>query len=516
VYSVKTKEEFESDVRAIDETLKNIRLTGININRSERSIRYEFICDKTVDQDLKLKILKEAEKITSPIFSLVEISVRKIKNDDELVNNEIYKYLQKHHMSVSVFLKPTDIRSEVFGDVVKYTVRLSPSACEQVRANGILGALNTYLSGKFCADFIGATEEKEPEETVDILSNDVFESELERVNHRTIKVKSVEVIDDFSMGDLALYIEDFNEGDAVICGKITDITEKLTRPKSETEGGKPYFIINLDDTTGRTSGVYFSKKKTLDRIRRLKAGDSIIARASVGEYNGRRSTTFERINACEFPEDFVKKEKFKKSAPKEYKTVFPSPSNVIKVSSVFDEKAELPAELLNKEYVVFDIETTGLNDQKDEITEIGAVRIKNGKITEQFTSLIKINGHVPLEIVGITGISDDMLINSPRISAVIPDFLKFIEGATLVGHNVGFDIKFVKRFAAAEDYYISNPIMDTMELSRQYLPQLKRNDLHTVADYFSVVFHHHRALSDAYATAEVFIELMKIKAKKGS
>jgi DNA polymerase-3 subunit alpha (Gram-positive type) len=106
-----------------------------------------------------------------------------------------------------------------------------------------------------------------------------------------------------------------------------------------------------------------------------------------------------------------------------------------------------------------------------------------------------------------------MVKDSPKIGAIIPDFMKFIDGAILVAHNAEFDLKFIKRFAGGEEYEIKNKVLDTMEIARSCLPQLRHHDLHTIADHFGIVFHHHRALSDAYATAEAFIELMKIKAK---
>jgi DNA polymerase-3 subunit alpha (Gram-positive type) len=92
--------------------------------------------------------------------------------------------------------------------------------------------------------------------------------------------------------------------------------------------------------------------------------------------------------------------------------------------------------------------------------------------------------------------------------------MKFIEGTILVAHNAEFDMKFIKRFAGANEYEINNKYIDSVDMVRSLLPQLKRADLGTVADHFGIIFHHHRALSDAYATAEAFIELMKIKAKK--
>jgi DNA polymerase-3 subunit alpha (Gram-positive type) len=107
-----------------------------------------------------------------------------------------------------------------------------------------------------------------------------------------------------------------------------------------------------------------------------------------------------------------------------------------------------------------------------------------------------------------------MVKDAPKISSVIPDFIKFIDGAVLVAHNAEFDCKFIKRFATAEEYEINNQVIDTMEMTRKFLPQLKRADLATLAEHFGIIFHHHRALSDAYATAEAFIELMKIKSKR--
>ncbi len=505
MYTVKSNAEFIADLRIIDERLKNIRVNSIEISRAERKIRYNFICDQTVDEELQKKILEEVERITLPAFKFVEITVKKIVSNDELINIEIYKYLSENFPSISIFLKPNDVISTVFGGVVKYVLRLTKDGAEYVRKNGTLTKLNEYLSKRFCSDFAGSTEIKEVEETVSLLSEEVYESELQKIEHRTIKVKSVFVIDDVTMGDTALYIEDAVSGSVTVCGKITDIVER------QTKTGKPFFVIHLDDTTGRTSGVYFSKKNTYPKIKELAVGDEIIVKGSIGEYNGRKSFTFDKINRCEFPTDFVKKDRFKRTAPREYKTVFPTPSTTIKVSSVFDEVATLPKELTDNTFVVFDLETTGIDLMSNGITEIGAVKIVNGKMTEQFTTLVKPDYPITEENIAITGITPEMVKDSPKIGTVIPDFMKFIDGAILVAHNAEFDTKFIKRFAGGEEFEVKNKVMDTLEMARALLPQLKRHDLHTIADHFGIIFHHHRAMSDAYATAEAFIELMKIE-----
>ncbi len=507
MFTVKKGTEFINDVRALDESLKNIRISSIQVNKADLSVEYNFICDETVSAELKEKILREAEKITSKTFRGVTVTIKKIVSNDQLVNNEIYNYLSKSYPSISIFLKDTDVRSTVFGNLVKYVVRLTQDGAEYVSKNGVLNKMNEFLKTRFCSDFAGTVEIKQAEENVSLLSEQVYLDHLEKIEHRTIKVEDVVAIDDIRMGNIATYIEDVTSGDVIVCGTITDVAERMTKT------GKPFFVFHIDDTTGKTSGVYFTKKATYPKIKNLKVGDCIIARGNLGEYNGRKSFTFEKINYCVFPKDFVKKDKYKKTAPAEYKTVFPEKAETIKIASVFDSDL-LPEVLTQKEYVVFDLETTGLDVMNNGITEIGAVKIKNGRVSEQFTTLVKPDYPITEEITKITGITEEMVAKSPRITAVIGDFMKFIQNTTLVAHNADFDMKFIKRFAGAEDYEVKNPVLDTLELARAQLPFLRRHDLHTLADHFGIVFRHHRALSDSLATAEIFIELMKEKSKK--
>lgn len=506
MYSLRDSVEFIEEVRGVDESLKNARLNSIEIDREAQKITYNFICDRMVSEEVRDRLLKVVSQMTLPAFTEVSVVVKKIVSNDELINNAIYKYLKDNFTSISIFLKPTDVISTCVGNTVKYVLRLTKDGVEYVNVNGTIRKLNEYLSKNFCADFAGSTEEKEVEETISLISEEVYATELKKIEHRSIKVEDVVVIDDDTIGDIATYIEDATSGEITLCGTITDIAER------ETKNGKPFFIIKIDDTTGKIGGVYFSKKGTLSRIKDLKVGDAIIARGSIGDYKGMQSLTYDKINRCTFPKDFVKKERYKNKAPAHYKLVFPEPASTIKMNSVFDD-LEIPEELLNDTYVVFDIETTGLDLMNNGITEIGAVKIVKGKIVEQFQTLIKPDYAISEDNIAITGITPEMVKDSPKIGSVIPDFMKFIEGSIIVAHNAEFDCKFIKRFAGAEEYEVNNKVLDTMEMTRKYLPFLKRADLATLAEHFGIIFHHHRALSDAYATAEAFIELMKIKAK---
>lgn len=507
MYSVKNSAEFMSALTGLDERLKNLKLASVEVDKDKLSVTYNFICDKAVDGDLKEKIMGAVETNTSRAFSSVSVNITKIVSNGELVNRAAYNFLKENYPSISIFLEQDDISSVTDGDIVRYKLRLTKDGAEYVAKNGAMKKLNDYLSKHFCSEFAGATEIKAEELAVNLLSEDVFEGELQKIEYRTVKVKEVTVIDDETIGFNAVYIEDLTDGPSTVCGRITDIAER------ETKTGKPFFIIHIDDTTGSLSGVYFSRKNTYEKIKALQAGSAIIARGTFGDYNGRKSYTFDKINACVFPDGFEKKDKHKKTPPRNYKKIFPEPASTIKVNSVFDDAVALPEELTSKIFVVFDLETTGLDFANNGITEIGAVKIVGGKIKEQWTTLVKPDYPITREITDITGITPEMVENSPKIEEVLPDFMKFIEYSVIVAHNAPFDTGFVRRFAGENDYEFKNAVVDTVELARKTLPALKHYDLKTVADRFGIVFRHHRALSDAYATAEAFIEMMKIKYK---
>lgn len=508
MFAVKSSAEFIDGVKALDEKLVNAKLKSIEIDKNNSGIKYSFICDQAIDESLKQKILEYIERSTLKAFENISVKIIKIASNSELIGGEIFRFLNDNYPSISIFLKPTDIACKQMGNVCKYTLSLSEDGAKYVAKNGALKKLNEYLSNNFCSEFVGETAVKEQEDTISLIDEEVYEKTLEKIEYRTIKVNDVCVIDDLTLGDTAVYIEDVTSGTVTLCGTITDIVER------KTKNDKPFFIIHINDTTATTSGVYFTRKSTYDKIKLLAVGDDIICRCNIGEYNGKRSLTFDKINRCTFPKDFVKKDKYKKKAPPTYSLIFPEKATTVKVSSVFDELVELPNELTSKTYVVFDLETTGLDVMSNGITEIGAVKIIDGKIKEQFTTLVNPGYFISEENVAITGITAEMVKDSPKISEVLPDFMKFIEGSVLVAQNSSFDMKFIKRFANAEEYEVNNKVLDTVEISRQVLPQLRKNDLKTLAEHFGIVFRHHRALSDAYATAEIFIELIKIKNSK--
>lgn len=162
-------------------------------------------------------------------------------------------------------------------------------------------------------------------------------------------------------------------------------------------------------------------------------------------------------------------------------------------------------------FVVFDLETTGAKTPPCRITEIGAYRVLEGKIVDEFHTLVNPEMPIPFFISLLTGITDDMVFGAPKFADVVDDFMGFIGDSVLVAHNAGFDMRFLNHEVGRvyEDYRLGNPSLCTVQLSRNLLPDIDNHRLKTVADHFSVeLINHHRANADALATAEIFVRLL--------
>ena len=165
----------------------------------------------------------------------------------------------------------------------------------------------------------------------------------------------------------------------------------------------------------------------------------------------------------------------------------------------------------NKRYVVFDVETTGFSATTDKITEIGAVKIENGKIVEEFNQLINPGIPIPPRITEITGITSNMLKGKPTIEEVMPLFLRFCADCAIVAHNARFDMGFIKHNAEKQGLDCDLEVLDTLEIARRLFPRLVNHKLDTVTRYLGVeLLEHHRAADDAKATAHIFLKCMEI------
>lgn len=163
---------------------------------------------------------------------------------------------------------------------------------------------------------------------------------------------------------------------------------------------------------------------------------------------------------------------------------------------------------LDDTFICFDIETTGLSPIRDKITEIGAVKVVNGEITDTFSTFANPEIPIPAKITQLTGITDDMVKDAPSQREAVKAFLEFAGGNVLVAHNAPFDTSFIRRACEnmGEEYCCTS--IDTVAIARAILPDIKNVKLDTVANYLRLGnFNHHRATDDATILAKIFISL---------
>ena len=205
-------------------------------------------------------------------------------------------------------------------------------------------------------------------------------------------------------------------------------------------------------------------------------------------------------------------------APKGFKVIYGCEGYIIDdTKDIFWYTGEAPENPiphpLDSSYVVFDIETTGLNPDKNRITEIGAVRIENGQIVSKFEELINPGVPIPINIQTKTGITDDMVSSCPSLSEILPKFLDFCSDAVIVAHNAAFDTLFLRKAAVRLGLTFDKFVLDTVGLSQLFL-KLGNYKLDRVAKDLKVtLINHHRAMDDAEAAGNILLKLLE-KAKE--
>jgi DNA polymerase III epsilon subunit family exonuclease len=163
------------------------------------------------------------------------------------------------------------------------------------------------------------------------------------------------------------------------------------------------------------------------------------------------------------------------------------------------------------DFVVVDVEATGAKTPPNRIIELGAYRIRHGRIVDNFLTLVNPELPIPRFVVALTGITNEMVKEAPLFAAVAPRWLEFVKDAVLIAHNAPFDTSFLNHEISRvyPGHRMINAHLCTVKLSRRTVPGLLNYRLDTVADHFSIpIFDRHRAGSDALATAEVFLHLL--------
>ncbi len=164
------------------------------------------------------------------------------------------------------------------------------------------------------------------------------------------------------------------------------------------------------------------------------------------------------------------------------------------------------------DYCVIDIETTGLSSYYDEIIEVGILKIRDNKIVDRYSQLIKPKDEIDSFITSLTGITNAMVKDMPSIDYVKDDVISFIGDDIIIGHNTSFDIRFLNSGFNLE---LNNQYIDTMQFARKLFPELNHHRLSDLTSYLNLTNNEHRSISDCISTKELYDEIKNIMNLKG-
>ena len=376
--------------------------------------------------------------------------------------------------------------------------------------------LEEKLSDSYCADFdVSLAKIESKVDLTKILKPEPIKV-VKKINKRLIHPISVNHLIGKEITEPAIYIKDLNlyyEQDVVICGVIKGLKRATYKSKKNPESDKEkvYYKFILEDFTGQVSCVFFAHNSSVQKADTLKDGSEIIIQGKVKQGKNFLEVIARSISYCEIPKDLVEI-KHRNPVPESYEVIFPEDIKITEQAN-FLIKDEIPAHIKKNTYVVFDLETTGMGEN-DRITEIAAVKIIDGKISQLFTTLINPNMKIPSDVTKLTGITNEMVSMSPTFEQIAGDFYKFCHNAILVGHNIiEFDLPFLSRYSDITHYYYDeHKVEDTLIIAQEKLKgKLPNFKLSSVAKYFNIDnVIAHRAQFDALTAAKVFLELSKL------
>ena len=308
-------------------------------------------------------------------------------------------------------------------------------------------------------------------------------------------------------------VQDQNSNYETICGEIKSVKAGVSKK------GKRYYIFRLGDRTAEINVKFFARSDKECPLDQLKEGEEVVASGSIVEENdnerfaSKQIVRFLKLSAldrCKVNYDSLESERKYRKVPEEYTHVFPesiSDPFENEIGDVLNGKTALHP-FLEDDWVVVDLETTGLDPQKDYITEIGAVLLHKGIITKQFTTLVKPPVGIPPDVAQLTGITDEMVADAPGIQDVMGDFYKFAAGKKLIAYNAEFDIGFIRRIGKDLRYNFNNRYEDALVMAKVLGNQ--RPKLEWACSVLSIYYPvKHRALGDAIVTAELVKRLKR-------
>ena len=353
------------EIKKLNERYQAIRLESAEYSKGSKKLCATFILSVGFDGEDNLAIENFLrEKLP---FAIVEVVLKKVVCDCDLLSKKIIEFINDEYRVLKDRVFCSDICVQTNEDGSKKVIfNFENEVCSHLESAGFFQALSEFLQTCFCETFTFEFNPKKDLDTSNLLKEDKVDySRIEQIPARYFKVEAVTRLFDNNENDTVMYIADALErtGEITIAGKIISIREK------QTKTGKPFFILEFNDSTGRMSGTLFSTKEILKKMQKIQEGSEVIVRGKAEvTADGYHRFTIASINYCELPKDFVYQEKASRKPPETYLVVKPEGIEQSIQTDMFSMVDNTPDFIKDKTFVVLDFETTGTLPQEDKIT----------------------------------------------------------------------------------------------------------------------------------------------------
>ncbi len=509
-----------------------LKLNSATYYKEQRELTVKFIISAFEVRDFDDEAKNKVQSIVEEMFSGVKVNVQYIRTyaDANVVKNKIHEFFNRTNQMIFRRLNDDTLKIEVGDNDIDVKLVFDTPTYKMLMAGDLLDRLYDCLDRSFNQHIDIVTEEDlsatltDSQEEFHIDTVAQSDSSLRLVDVRVgAKVYARGKIETISQ--MPNYIADVKGAceNIVLCGKVFGVEKKTYKnkrynPDDAKSGAEflPFVKFSLDDSTAKMDCVCFaSREEDVERITSLKEQSQIVCMGKVSwsQFAGAWSYTVNAIFEADVNFDSIHLSQ-RKPIPEKYVTIKPEAYVDLSEKTLLDaEKPEEPVNpfFVGKTFVVFDLETTDLKTEIAEIIEIAALKVVDGVPKETFQTLVKPVGAISQEISAITHISNAMVLDSPSIESVIPDFCRFAQGSVLCGHNIaGYDFPIISRIAEQQGYGFDNELCDTLLLARKYLTELPNCKLETISKFFGIAHENaHRAMSDVYATFGALKEIAK-------
>lgn len=485
-----------------------MRVGSVDIQKKPPVVAVNFLVPYDV---LDSYTAEDKESIRQAVVSLlpssmqVEVTFSKSFIDEDIVRRLMLNFFKENHPTVTI--ESGEIEVKIVNDIAFVTIHMKSMFYDYFKSVDLVQNITNYMAHKVCNEIrvqivdskkdVNFDTDLPTEDSITIVSRKIRTNNHVKIVGKDIAARPRYIIDSKDVEEYAVY-----------AGEVVDFKRHESK-----KTGNSYYVFKINDTTGNMTCKAFAKYKGEGVYDEICIGDEVIifGKKDIDTFLHDSVLLCRDISKCEIDKTSIVLKEELKPVPLSYVAVKPEKYVDFVQDDLFgtQETLQVAPYMLGKSFVVFDFETTGTN-VTDEATELGAVKIVDGVITETFSTFVNPHIHIPEKITEITSITDEDVKDAPDMSVVIADFYKFTENCVLVAHNASFDKMFVDKYAKLNGYVFPNHYMDTLAMARKSVI-CKNYKLGTLCAYFGITLEGaHRAVNDCLATAKLFIELVKI------